>query len=446
MEFKCVYLGSVSACFELDNARPYYAPEGYEVYLDGMKVLEGDTNVFSLYDLKPDQCCTVTVRMKECESSLTIRTRPETCAVSVRAFGAKGDGVTDDTAAIQRAICVLPEGGRLIVPEGTYLTGPIFLKSRMTLELRQGATLLGLTDKAAYPVLPAMADDLDGGERVHFGTFEGLARDMYAALITAEYARDIAIVGPGRVDGNAQNGDWWTTFRTDPVARPRLIFMNRCENVTLHGVDAANSASWQLHPYFSRNVSFYDVAVSAPKDSPNTDALDPECCDGTCKRCSATGKDGYGLMIDFANDLLAAAREARPDFRMYFVVWNSGYDRVGRYSAEWRKTSRTCASTSPSTLSRMRTTRSSASRRTRIRSDALPSELYPEKSHRRQSRNRKPAVFDRQSDRRAVREVPGCNTARRDPGLGRRDGAERHVPDGKRLKPAVLADTRPEAE
>ena len=307
MEFRCVYLGSVSACFELDNARPYYAPEGYEVYLDGAKALQGEANVFSLFDLKPDQCYTVTVRMGERESSLTIRTRPETCAVSVRAFGAVGDGVTDDTAAIQRAICVLPEGGRLVVPGGTYLTGPIFLKSRMTLELKRGATLLGLTDKADYPVLPAMADDLDGGERVHFGTFEGLARDMYAALITAEYARDIAIVGPGRVDGNAQNGDWWTTFRTDPVARPRLIFLNRCENVTLHGVDAANSASWQLHPYFSRNISFYDVAVSAPKDSPNTDALDPECCDGV---------DIVGCRFSVGDDCIAIKSGKLPLYRM----------------------------------------------------------------------------------------------------------------------------------
>ena len=280
MEFRCVYLGSTSACFELDNARPYYAPERYEVRLDGVKALEGETNVFSLFDLAPDRDYTVTLSMGEGEASLAIHTRPEACAVSVRAFGAAGDGVMDDTAAIQRAICVLPEGGRLVIPEGTYRTGPIFLKSHMTLELKRGATLLGLTDKAAYPVLPATTDDLDGGERVHFGTFEGLARDMYAALITAEYARDVAIVGPGRVDGNAQNGDWWTTFKADPVARPRLILLNRCENVTLHGVDAANSASWQLHPYFSRDVAFYDVAVSAPKDSPNTDALDPECCDG----------------------------------------------------------------------------------------------------------------------------------------------------------------------
>ena len=278
--FKILYAGSTSACFELDNAAPFYAPEPYAVLLDGRTVKEGTENVFSLFDLEPDREYSVTVRCGGGEETLSFRTSAETCAVSVRAFGAKGDGMTDDTAAIQRAILALPEGGRLVVPEGTYRTGPIFLKSHMTLELRRGAVLLGLTDKAAYPVLPATAENLNGGDAVHFGGFEGLARDMYAALITAEYARDIAIIGPGRVDGNAQNGEWWRTFKRDPVARPRLMFFNRCEGVTVHGIDAANSASWQLHPHYSRDVAFYDVSVSAPADSPNTDALDPECCDG----------------------------------------------------------------------------------------------------------------------------------------------------------------------
>ena len=214
--FHAIYVGSISACFELDNRAPFYSPAPYRVLLDGQDALEGTENVFSLFRLEPDREYSVTLRMGDAEASLTIHTRPEACAVSVRAFGAVGDGATDDTAALQRAILSLPEGGRLVFPAGTYLTGPILLKSHMTLELQAGATLLGLTDKAAYPVLPATAEDLDGGNRVHFGTFEGLARDMYAALITAEYARDIAIVGPGRVDGNAQNGDWWQTFKAGP--------------------------------------------------------------------------------------------------------------------------------------------------------------------------------------------------------------------------------------
>lgn len=278
--FRAIYVGSTSACFELINDAPFFAPEAYSVLLDGEAALSGRENVFSLFGLKPGAEHAVTLRMGGREQTLTIGTKRETCAVSVRDFGAAGDGEAIDTTAIQRAILALPEGGRLVLPAGTYLTGPILLKSHMTLELEAGATLLGRTEKAAYPVLPGTAPDLNGGPRAHFGAFEGLSRDMYAALITAEYARDIAIVGPGLVDGNAQDAEWWRTFRQDPVARPRLMFLNRCEGVTVHGVRAANAPSWHLHPYYCRDVRFLDVAVSAPKDSPNTDALDPECCDG----------------------------------------------------------------------------------------------------------------------------------------------------------------------
>ena len=278
--FHAIYIGSTSACFEMENRSPYYAPGPYVVLLDGQKVREGRENVFSLFELKPGVDCDVTVRTGEGEKTLRVTTRNESCAVSVKDFGAAGDGATVDTSAIQRAILILPENGRLVFPAGTYLTGPILLKSHMTLEFTEGATLKGLTDKAAYPVIPATVTDLNSGNALSAGTFEGLARKMYASLITAEYAEDIRIIGPGHVDGDAQNGTWWTTFKQDPVARPRLLFFNGCSDVTVHGIDAANSPSWQLHPYKCRNVAFYDVSVTAPKDSPNTDALDPESCDG----------------------------------------------------------------------------------------------------------------------------------------------------------------------
>lgn len=57
------------------------------------------------------------------------------------------------------------------------------------------------------------------------------------------------------------------------------MFFNRCEGVRVHGIHAQNSASWQLHPYFSKDVDFIDLSIKAPKDSPNTDAIDPEACD-----------------------------------------------------------------------------------------------------------------------------------------------------------------------
>ena len=278
--FHTIYVGSTSVCFELENQSPFYAPEPWRAMMDGRIVREGRENVFSLFGLKPGRDYAVTLCSGSREHTLRFTTKDESCAVSVKDFGAKGDGVTVDTTAIQWAVLLLPEDGRLVFPPGTYLTGPIMLKSHMTLELTEGAILKGLTDKAAYPVIPAGMIDMDGDDEVRFGTFEGQPKRMYASLITAEYAEDIRVIGPGRVDGDAQNGIWWQTFQQDPIARPRLLFFNACNGVTVHGIDAANSPSWQLHPYKCWNMAFYDVSVSAPKDSPNTDALDPESCDG----------------------------------------------------------------------------------------------------------------------------------------------------------------------
>ena len=266
--FDVIYAGATSACFELTNSAPYYAPEAYTVYLNGTAVRTGETNVFSLFGLRPDTDYEVAVEAAGETSRLTFHTRQERCALNVRDFGAVGNGETEDTAAIQRAILLLPRGGRLYFPAGKYLTGPIFLKSHMTLELAEDAVLLGSTDKSRYPVVPAMVDDLNGGECVRTGTFEGLARDMYAALITAEFTEDVTLVGPGLVDGNAQNGEWWRTFKQDPVARPRLIFFNRCKGMTVHGIQAANAASWQLHPYYSEGWLTTTWPFPPPRSAP----------------------------------------------------------------------------------------------------------------------------------------------------------------------------------
>ena len=276
---KLLFVSPVSACFELENDAPYYAPERYQVWLDGEEKFEADANVFSLFSLRPNTAYRVKVTTAHGAEEITFTTKGVSAGVNVKDFGAVGDGIADDTASIQAAIHCLPENGLLHFPEGTYLTGPLALKSRITLSLGEGAVLLGTTDRSRYSVIPGEVKDLFTGESAVYGAWEGNAVPMYQALIFAEHAREITI-GPGTVDGNAQNSDFWTHFKEFPTARPRLFFFNRCENVTVHGVTAQNSASWQFHPFFSRRVGLYDLYIMAPKDSPNTDAIDPESCDG----------------------------------------------------------------------------------------------------------------------------------------------------------------------
>ncbi len=278
---KTLYCGSSSACFELESTTPYYAPGAYAVLVDGEERLRSQTNVFSLFGLKPDTDYTVAVRFDSgAEEQTAVHTAAESCCIDVRDFGAKGDGVHEDTGAIQAAINFLPKGGRLLFPEGTYLTLPLSLKSHMTIELCEGASLLGSAARERYPIIPKTVTDPVTGKELLMASFEGLEQDAYQSLIQAVNAEEIAIVGKGTVDGNGQNGGWWKGFKEFPAARPRVMFLNHCKGVTLHGITVANGPSWHLHPFYSQDFLMLDCLVTAPKDSPNTDGIDPESCDG----------------------------------------------------------------------------------------------------------------------------------------------------------------------
>ena len=274
---KLLFVSSTSACFEWQNDLPYYKDAEYTIYLNGEKIFTKNTNIFSLFDLKANTEYTIT--SDGLDEPFVFTTKCESAAINVRDFGAVGDGVTEDTIAIQTAINCMPENARLYFPEGTYLTAPLCLKSHITLDIPKGSTLLGSPDKRRYPVIPGKILDMESGEEIHFGTWEGNAINMHQALIFSEHAKDINIVGEGKIDGNAPEAGWWINVKDYTVGRPRLIFFNRCSDINVHGVHASNSASWHMHPYFSKNVSFLDMFISAPKDSPNTDAIDPEACD-----------------------------------------------------------------------------------------------------------------------------------------------------------------------
>ena len=276
--FYLLYKSSTSACFELDNRDAFYSPYEYTILLDGKEIRKGNTNVFSVFGLKPDTDYELTLLSEKESETLACRTMEETCALNVRDFGAVGDGVNDDTDAIRTALSFLPEGGRLFFPEGTYLTLPQALKSNITIEISEGAKILGSPEREKYPVLPGEVKNLNSGDDMIYGAFEGNVCEMYQSLFTAAYAQNITIIGPGTVDGNGGGGDFWTNFKNFKTARPRLFFFNHCEKVRVHGIHACNSPSWQFHPFFSKRLGFYDIFISAPKDSPNTDAIDPESC------------------------------------------------------------------------------------------------------------------------------------------------------------------------
>lgn len=274
---KLLFTSSTSACFEWQNDLPYFKDEEYQIFLNGNRIFAGNTNVFSLFDLTPNTKYTLT--SPSLDGALEFSTKSESAAINVRDFGAVGDGITDDTMAVQTAINCLPRGARLYFPKGTYLVAPLCLKSHITLDIPKESCILGSADRSRYPVIPGKTLDMVSGEEHFFGAWEGNAVPMHQALIFAEHAEDITIVGQGMINGNAPEAGWWINVKEQPNGRPRLMFFNRCEGIRVHGIHACDSASWQMHPYFSKEVDFLDMFISAPKDSPNTDAIDPEACD-----------------------------------------------------------------------------------------------------------------------------------------------------------------------
>jgi polygalacturonase len=212
--------------------------------------------------------------------------KPVKHVVNVLDFGAVGDGRTLCTACIQAAInaCAAAGGGKVFVPPGRYLTGPIFLKSNLEFEILAGATLLGSTNFADYPTIP--------------GWWEGLERTVYASMITGIDLENVAITGQGTLDG--QGAVWleaWGKTQElreklglkgrepeNPLAsplpwpRPRMINLYRCRKVLIRSLTIHDSPSWTVHPVMCEDVHIEGLTILNPPHSWNTDGIDPESC------------------------------------------------------------------------------------------------------------------------------------------------------------------------
>jgi unsaturated rhamnogalacturonyl hydrolase len=207
----------------------------------------------------------------------------------ITSFGAVGDGKTDCTEAITKAIAACAEkgGGRVVVPEGQFLTGAIHLKSGVNLHLaRTNSVLLFSTNAQKY--LPAV-----------FTRFEGTELYNFSPLIYALNQHDVAVTGDGTLDGQATEDNWlaWkaTSARsklvkmaTDNVPveqrqfgeadhlRPSFVEFNRCRNVLIEGVRIRRSPMWELHPLLCTNVTVRGVDIFS--HGANNDGCDPESC------------------------------------------------------------------------------------------------------------------------------------------------------------------------
>lgn len=266
--------------------------------------------------------------------------------VSIVNFGAKGDGTTLNTAAINNAIKDVNAkgGGKVVIPQGLWLTGPIELLSNVNLYTEPNALVVFTDDYTAYPVINT--------------SFEGLNTRRCQSPISARGAENIAVTGHGVFDGA---GDSWRPVKKDKMTgrqwsnllrsggvtdkagevwypnkgalkgamatkifnnpegietdeewneirtwlRPVLVSIVKSKRVLLEGITFKNSPSWCIHPLSCEHITLNKVKVFNPWHSQNGDALDLESCKnaliincifdaGDDAICIKSGKDKEG--------------------------------------------------------------------------------------------------------------------------------------------------------
>ena len=251
-------------------------------------------------------------------------------------FGAKGDGVTNCRFSIQAAIdtCHVKGGGRVIVPEGEFLTGAIELKSNVNLHIAPKSVLRFSRDYNDY--LPVV-----------YTRFEGVECMNYSPFIYAMNAENIAITGSGLLDGNAGNETWWywcgseeygwnenlncqgkdrdllfqmaedhipveeRIFGDGHLLRPNFIEFYRCKNVLVDSLHIIRSPMWEIHPVLSQNITVQNIHIQS--HGPNNDGCNPEssknvliknCYFDTGDDCIAikSGRNADGRRINVASE------------------------------------------------------------------------------------------------------------------------------------------------
>lgn len=257
-----------------------YETEEYEIWVNGTHMGKDCRMVTIIDGLRPQTRQRIELRRKD---GRVIRLETETpyeyVTLNVRRFGAKGDGIADDTAAIQTAILSCPKDSRVYIPEGIYRIRNLFLKSDLVLEIGEGAVLKGFQEREAFPILPGRTESFDGTGEYILGTWEGNPLPSMASLINGIHVENVVICGKGTIDGGGNFETWWVDgINSYPPYRPKMMFFSHCRNITVQGIRVQNSPCWNLHPYFSEKIRVYGITLQSPDRSHNTDGIDPESC------------------------------------------------------------------------------------------------------------------------------------------------------------------------
>lgn len=257
-------------------------------------------------------------------------------------FGAKADGITLNTKAINKAIdeCSAKGGGVVLIPQGLWLTGPVVLKSNVNLHINRAALLQFTADKSQYPLVE--------------GNYEGHTAVRNQSPVSGTNLVNVAITGEGIIDGHgevwraigkerlteqewnklvasggvvSENGKAWYPSQgyvqgmKDPKAgilqdgktlndfqsekdffRPNLLVLNNCRKVLLEGVTFQNSPAWCLHTLLCEDLTLNEVHVRNPWNAQNGDGIDVESCRNVLLENSTFDAGDDGICVKSGRD------------------------------------------------------------------------------------------------------------------------------------------------
>lgn len=199
-------------------------------------------------------------------------------------YGAVSDTTRLSTTAVQKAIdsCNAAGGGTVSVPAGNYKIGSIVLRSNVTLNLENGATLYGSTDIADYQPMTTDYVSL----RTNVPTIQ---------LIYADNASNVAITGLGTIDGRGKAFPK-LTWNDEGITRPHLLRLIRCSDVTVSGVTLKNSGCWMQHYLACDRVKIHGITV-INRNNYNNDALDLDGCHNVTVSDMIADSDDDGITL-----------------------------------------------------------------------------------------------------------------------------------------------------
>ena len=199
---------------------------------------------------------------------------------NVISYGAVGNGVSDDTAAVRTALKAAASytangnaTATVVLPSRhIFLSNPINISSYITLQV--DGTLKAVSGNnsiggiAAWPQIPPLPS---------YGNSRDGPYTQYQAFIYANGAEDIAIVGNGTIDGQ---GDWWWHNQRNRTlltsGRPNLVQFVNCTRVEVTGVTLRDSPFWCLHPVYCDTVHVHHMSIRSRMYAPNSDGIDPD--------------------------------------------------------------------------------------------------------------------------------------------------------------------------